>query len=74
MQSCTNIFRQKTSEYLFELLLKPEVWYDILYYVTLPISVTDRRWLQMESFDALLIAVIAGAITHVICRWIDRRR
>ena len=74
MQSCTNIFRQKTSEYLFELLLKLEVWYDILYYVTLPISVTDRRWLQMESFDALLIAVIAGVITHVICRWIDRRR
>ena len=74
MQSLSNIFRQKTSEYLFELLLKLEVWYDILYYVTLPISVTDRRWLQMESFDALLIAVIAGVMTHVICRWIDRRR
>ena len=36
-------FRHNTSEYLFEMLLNPEVWYDILYYVTLPISVTDRR-------------------------------
>ena len=43
MQSLSNIFRQKTSEYLFELLLKLEVWYDILYCVTIPISVTEGR-------------------------------
>lgn len=29
-------FRHNTSEYLFEMLLNPEVWYDILYYTMLP--------------------------------------
>ena len=42
------LFRShNVSEYLFEILLKPEVWYDILYCVTIPRQVTDWgcfRW------------------------------
>ena len=45
------VIRQYLWKYLLLYSLNPEVWYGILYCVTLPISVTDRRCFNEHSHN-----------------------
>ena len=41
------------------------------YNVTAPIPGTERGCLQLEILLSLVIAVAAGVISHLICKWLD---
>ena len=44
----------------------------MLYHVTAPILVTERG-LSMTSLELVILTVVAGVISHLICKWLDSK-
>ena len=70
--------KKPQNDYVYQIVSVPnfgtlESCFTICYnhLVTAPKLVTERGGLNVEIVTSLIITIVAGVISHLICKWLD---